>query len=68
MEKIKSINLMVQENKDDQTTGLNFRYAFEDKNGNEGFLMRNFPICSGKELDFLEKLNTVISDFVLNKQ
>ena len=68
MEKIKNINLTVQEDKENKTTGLNFRHAFEDKNGNEGFLMRNFPICSGKEVEFLERLNTVISDFVLDKQ
>ena len=68
MEKIKNINLTVQEYKEDQTTSLNFRYAFEDENGNEDFLMRSFPICTEKELEFLEKLNTVISDFVLGKQ
>ena len=68
MEKIKSINLIVQEDKENQTTGLNFRDAFEDKNGNEDFLMRSYPICTEKEFDFLEKLNTVIRDFILDKQ
>ena len=68
MEKIKNINLTVQENKENQTTSLNFRYSFEDENGNEDFLMRSFPICTEKELEFLEKLNTVISDFILDKQ
>ena len=68
MEKIKNINLTVQEDKEDQTTSLNFRYAFEDENGNDNFLMRSFPNCSQKEFDFLERLNTVISDFILDKQ
>lgn len=68
MEKIKSINLTVQYNDENQTTGLNFRYAFEDENGNDHFLMRSYPICTEKEVEFLEKLNTVISDFILNKQ
>ena len=68
MEKIKNINLTVQEDKENKTTSLNFRYSFEDENGNDHFLMRSYPICTEKELDFLEKLNTVISDFILDKQ
>ena len=68
MEKIKNINLTVQGNKEDQTTSLNFGYAFEDKNGNEDFLMRSYPNCTEKELNFLERLNAVIGDFILDKQ
>ena len=68
MEKIKNINLTVQYNDENQTTSLNFRHAFEDENGNDNFRMRHFPNCTQKEFDFLEKLNTVISEFILDKQ
>ena len=68
MKKIKNINLTVQDNDENQTTSLNFRYYFEDENGNDNFLMRSYPICTEKEFDFLEKLNAVISEFISDKQ
>ena len=68
MKKIKNISLTVRDDEESQKTSLNFRYSFEDENGNDNFLMRSFPNCTQKEFDFLEKLNAVISDFILDKQ
>lgn len=65
MEKIKNLNLSVTEA--EENTSLNFRYTFKDKDGEENFLMRSYPVCEDTEMNFLENLNEVIKDFILSK-